>query len=117
MKLRCLAQELVSKTVSGKGRLSFLSPCASRRALEPVSCSRRLLGLPSRGKFWVFLTLNALGSDSASAIQHRTRRNTHGRGFGKDSAHVSTPRSLVSLLFSGQAEEDDLTSQLSGFVG
>lgn len=47
MKLRCLEQELVSKAVSEKGRLSFLSPCASWRALEPVSCSRRLL----RGAF------------------------------------------------------------------
>lgn len=43
MKLRCLEKELVSKAPSGKGRLSFLSPCASRRALEPGSGSGHLL--------------------------------------------------------------------------
>ena len=44
MKLRCLESDLLSKAVSGKGRLSLLSPCASLRALEPVSYSGQLRG-------------------------------------------------------------------------
>lgn len=102
--------------MSGKGCLSVLSPCASPRALEPASCSGHLLRGAFEREVLGVPELDALGSDWGSALRHRSPEKYRSKSLWEGfSTCVDTELSSVPPV-SGQAEEGDLTLQLSGFV-